>query len=558
MLNVISSSEDGWWKFLSSSSTVNFDRVEYDKNLLKQFYLNEGFYDVQITSVDLERKTNQEVNIIFSINSGKKYTFGNFNVIDENSEINEKNLLKIQNIINKKVKGFFSKKKLSNLADEIQNLFNIEKIEFVNLKIQEKKKDDNIINIDFVIRKSPRKYINIIEIKGNSITEEKVIRRNLLFAEGDALSEYKLDKSLQKLNNTGIFKDVQIQKDELDNKELLNLIIKVEEKPTGSISAGVGAGSDGAAVTTGVQEENLFGLGIKTNTNLSIGTEKISGNFTVILPDFLNSENILGYNLYLTETDFTNTGYKSNVVGNDIYTNYEIYDDVYFKIGTGLDLDKIETSESASNSYKSREGDYLTLKGFYNLVSDKRDRRFQPTRGYRNSFGQTFSIPPSEIPYIENKLTTSYYFPFSKEYIFNLKGGVSSINSLNEKDIKLSDRKFLSKSFLRGFESFGVGPIDGSEHIGGNYTAYSSISSTFPNFLPEKWNANSFLFFDVGNVWGVDYDETNDSNELRSSTGVTFEWISPLGPITFTYAEVISKDNTDVEENFSFQIGSTF
>ena len=201
----------------------------------------------------------------------------------------------------------------------------------------------------------------------------------------------------------------------------------------------------------------------------------------------------------------------------------------------------------------------MTYKTFYSVQNDKGDRVFQPTKGHRIGFGQTLGLPLSDIPYIGNSVSGSYYKPISKNFIMNLKAGANSINSLsNSKDVKLSDRKFLTNKSLRGFESFGVGPKDGSDHIGGNYSAYGSISSTFPNPFPDKWNAKSLIFLDAGNVWGVDFDDSKDKSKIRSSTGISLEWISPLGPLSFTLSETLSSANGDLEESFSFEIGSTF
>ena len=556
--DAITASENGWWKFLSNTTVANINRLEYDKQLLKNFYLDQGFYDAQIISGEIERIDNNSINIVFSINSGKIYNFGKIKVEDSNRELNDQNLENIYKIINKKLRGPYSKNSINTVVEEINDFFILNKIEFISVQTREVKNDKNNINLDFVINKTPRFYVNQIEITGNNITEEKVVRRNLTFSEGDSFANYKLIKSLNNIKNLGIFKNVTHQKSQVENSELINLVIKVEEMPTGSISAGIGAGSSGASVSTGLNETNLFGMGINSNINFSVGTEKISGTINFNIPDFNNSENDLGYELYIVDTDYSNAGYESKVIGNDIYTNYEVFEDIILNVGLGIDQDTIETKSSASNIYKSQEGDFITLKSFYNVISDKRNRRIQPSKGYRNSFGQKIAVPPSDIPYLENNISSTYYHPVSKNFVFNIKGGLKTINSLDNKDVKLSDRKFLTNKVLRGFESYGVGPIDGKDHIGGNYSAYTSVSSTIPNYLPDKWNASSIIFFDLGNVWGVDFDESMDSNHIRSSTGISLEWISPLGPINLTYAEAISKKSKDIEENFSFQIGTTF
>jgi len=174
-------------------------------------------------------------------------------------------------------------------------------------------------------------------------------------------------------------------------------------------------------------------------------------------------------------------------------------------------------------------------------------------------FGQGLAIPGSDITYIENNLNGTFYKPIYKDkYIFNFKSGIKSINSIDSEDIKLSDRKFLTNKFLRGFESNGIGPKDNKDHIGGNYAFYSSISSTVPNPLPDSWNASSSLFLDSGNVWGVDYNSELDSSKIRSSYGLSLDWLSPLGPLSFTFAQVLSKAESDLEESFSFKLGSSF
>ena len=557
LYDVISSSEHGWWKFLSGATTVNQGRLDYDEYLLKNFYLNEGFYDVQISSSEIEFISEKQATITFSINSGKQYFFSGYKIKDDENNLSKKNINDIKELLSKKIKDNYSLKTITNLKDQIYDYLNLNKVEFVKFNILGKKQENNKIFVDVVFSKSERKFVNLINVKGNSITEEEVIRRNMIFAEGDTFANHKLEKSKDNIRNTGIFEDVKTNVKKVGN-ELVDVEVSVTEQPTGNISAGVGIGSSGSSVSTGLQEKNLFGKGINVNSNLSVGTEKISGIVSFNLPDFRNTGNTFGYDFYVRSTDYDNAGYESTLAGNTASIRYQLYENLSLRTGLGFDRDKIDTNSTASALYKKREGNYMTYKGFYNLDNDMRDRKFQTTKGHKIGFGQTLAIPGSDIPYIGNDVYGSYFHPLSKEFIINLKGGLSSINALDNKDVKLSDRKFLSSRKLRGFESFGVGPKDGKDHIGGNYSAYSSISSTVPNPLPDKWNAHSRLFVDAGNVWGVDYDSSKDSDKIRSSAGVTLDWISPLGPLSFVFAETISSAHGDEEESFNFQIGSSF
>ena len=555
--DVVSSSEKGWWKFLGSSSLVNKNRINFDKNLLKRFYLNNGFYDVQITSSDINFIGNNQADITFSINSGDKYVFSKYELLDKEKNLNEKNIKDLKKIISKKLEGNYSQKKLDDINKLLNEYLRNKKIEFVTFFNKVKKTSDQRLDIEFRFVKKPRKYVNLINISGNTITEEKVIRRNLLFSEGDSFLDYKVSKSIDNIKSLRIFKDVKFKTQNSGN-EKVDLNISVEEQPTGSVSAGIGVGSSGSTVSSTIVEKNLFGKGITLDGNVSIGTEKVSGNVGLSLPDFMNTDNTFNYNIFAITTDFTNSGYESKKIGNGLSTQYNVYEDISLRTGFGIDLDKINTNDTASDLYKAREGDYLTYKGFYSISNDKRNSKFQPSKGYRIGFGQGLALPGSDITYIENNLDAAVYHSISNDYILSLKSGLNTINSIGDEDIKLSDRKFLRQSKLRGFESYGVGPKDGSDHIGGNYSAYASLSSTIPNPIPDSWNAKSFIFFDAGNIWGVDFDDSLDSNKIRSSAGVSLEWVSPLGPLSITLAENISKADGDLDEGFSFQIGSSF
>ena len=557
LIDEISSSEYGWWKFLSSSSIFSQKRLDYDKYLLREFYLNRGYYDIQIPSVDLDIASSNLLNLTFTIDSGDVYSFGSYNIIDDQNNLSVENINFIKSMVKKSLPKIYSKKKIINIKDDIYNYLNLNNIDFVNLKISENVADDNIVNLIFSFNKSNVKYIDKITVKGNSLTDEEVIRRNINMASGDQFSEYKLDKSKQNLENSQIFKKIEIKKIDKDD-ELIELEFNVEEQPTGSIAAGIGVGTNESSIGGSLNEKNLFGKGIDVNSNINLGTEKIKGNIGVKFDDFLNSDNKFLYNFYIIDTSYENAGYESTVVGNSGSVEYSIFKDISIELGLGIDFDDISANSSSSQLYKSREGKYSTFKTFYNLKKDTRDRSFNVKNGNLFSFGQSFATPLSDVPYISNNIRNSFYSELSENYVINLKTGFSSINGLDNKDIKFSDRKFISTRNLRGFESLGVGPVDNNNHIGGNYTAYASIASTFPNPLPDKWNAKSLMFFDAGNVWGVDFDKSKDSDEIRSSVGLGLDWISPLGPISFSLSNVLSKANTDKEQSFSFLLGSVF
>ena len=223
-----------------------------------------------------------------------------------------------------------------------------------------------------------------------------------------------------------------------------------------------------------------------------------------------------------------------------------------------MSYDDLETTSNASSSLQKQSGQFAELSGTYGFKYDQRDRSFMPTSGSILSFNQSLPIY-ADKPFIDNSVMASFYNSFSENYIGSSKFLLSTIHGVNNENVRISKRKSLSSRRLRGFERGKIGPVDSNDHIGGNYSASANFDLSLPNFLPESTNTDVSLFLDFGSVWGVDYDDTiDDSRKLRSSTGLSASWISPIGPMTFTFAQDLSKAETDVTESFNFNLGTTF
>ena len=367
-----------------------------------------------------------------------------------------------------------------------------------------------------------------------------------------------MEKSIDSLKALGFFNNIKIETLDSKSSGNVSLIVSVEEKATGEISAGAGYGTAGTVISFNIKEKNFLGKGVISDISMQLGTQKVLGVVSLSDPDFSDTGNSLKGAFFASQYTYDNAGYDNKVVGSNLSTTYRIFKDVNLEAGFSTDYDTIEAQSGASNLIKSREGNYLTTKFFYNVLNDKRNRKFQPTSGYTTGFGQGLATLVSEIPYLTNTVFGSFYKEFSEDFVGTIKYKAKSINAFNSKDVKLSDRIFLSDSELRSFTFRGVGPKVSNEYIGGNYSYSTNFSTTVPNGLPDKWGTKSNIFFDVANVWGKDFSEGVDSNKIRSSAGVGFEWVSPLGPISFTYAEPITKDSTDSIEKFNFKLGGIF
>lgn len=553
--DILYSSEYGWWKFMSNSTIPSESAINIDILNLKNFYLNHGYYDVQINSFSIEVLNNKYANIIYSINSGIKYYIKNIKLIEGGNTLNQKDAKYLSKYYKKFTNNTFDYSNIKKISNFIYNYLDQNNYE-LNIDTKLEKIENDKFEIIFLLsNKKNQKTVNKINIIGNNITDDSVIRNKILFSEGDKFNSLKLNQSIDKLKNTGLFKNVtSVNKNISDEK--IEIDFAVEEQPTGSISAGAGVGTSGATISSGINEKNFLGKGLELNANLNIGTQKNFGNISYINPDFENSGNTFRSTFFVENNQFDNASYENKLIGSSVSIEYEVFNKLFFNPGLSFDLDSVSVNDDASSLIKKREGDYFTSKIFYNAYKNNLNKDFQPTDGYTFGFGQSFSIF-SDIPFINNKLFGSYYNEYVENFVGSIKYKLEAINAF-DKDIKFSDRLFVSSNNLRGFSSRGIGPKIDNDYIGGNYSFYTNLSSTIPNGLPDNWNAITNIFLDTANVWGVDDNSTDDSNKLRIATGIGLSWISPLGPISFTYAIPLAKNSSDDVENFNFKIGSSF
>ena len=558
--DVISSSEDGWWKLFSASG-LNEQRIEYDKQLLKEFYKSKGFYDVQIESAFVNPNAINNFSLTFSINSGKKYKFGDVDIKINSSIYKKEDLSEVTNISNKLIRNeSYSSSTTNKLNKSIISFLESKRYTNFDLNIQENKKDEDTINVVVSLSEEPKNLINKINIKGNLITEEKVIRDNLIVAEGDNISLSKIRKSIDNIKSKQLFSKVDYKIEDSNQKNYKDLNLFVKEQATGSISAGIGYGTNGAMFEASINEKNFLGQGVNLNFTGRVSTEKVSGELSYVDPNFNNSNKELDSSLFSQVDDYKNSSYHNKKIGSRFATKYEIYEDIYFRPNFNLQVDKLETSSSASSLLKSREGSFLTTGVGYNFFIDQRDSKFSPTSGFLSYFDQNIATFFSDIPTLQTSVGSTFYKELINEkFVGSAKLRLSNVVAFNNKDVKLSDRLYVSSNDLRGFESRGVGPVDNGDHIGGNNLAAISLKSTFPNPIPEGLKANTFVFYDMGNVWGADYSDIISGNsKIRSSTGVALDLMSPVGPLSFTYSIPISKSSTDKEQKFLFNLGSSF
>ena len=555
--NIIISEEYKFWKFLSGKKYLNENLINYDKRLLNNFYKNKGFFNVVIESSFANYLGNDEFEIIYNISSGKKFYFNEFD-LNLPIDYERANFQQLDKIF-KELKGEnYSLNSIDKILKEIDKIVLNEQFEFLKSTVKESI-EDNLINLTFDIGESEKFYVGKINILGNNITREEVIRNNLLVDEGDAFNELLQTRTLNNLKSLNFFSKVEseILDIENENKKIIN--ITVEEKPTGEIMAGAGVGTGGGTFAFGVSENNFLGRGIEFSSDISVSAESLKGIISMNNPNYKGSNRSLNTSLESTITDrLKNFGYKSNKTGFSVGSGFEFYDDLYWNTGVSSYVEKLDTDNTASASMKKQEGSYFDTFFNHTFSYDKRNQRYKTSDGYISRFTQNIPLI-SESYTLTNSYDYKIYNEWLDENVFSIGFFGKTSNSLSGKNVKLSDRLYLPASKLRGFESGKVGPKDGADYIGGNYAASINIATSLSQILPNSQNTNFSIFFDAGNVWGIDYSSSlSDESKIRSSVGIAVDFFTPVGPLNFSLSEPITKGKNDITESFRFNLGTTF
>ncbi len=554
--DVIASTEDKFWKVISNNSNLSENLINLDRRLLTNYYKSLGYYDVKISSNIAEINKAGNADLVYSIEEGTRYTINKISTkIDE---VFDKNLFFPLNKEFKKYVGdYYSPFKIKKLLEELDRLIEFNNLQFVEHNVKEDVKNDSI-NITLNIFEGPKNLVERINITGNNVTNEDVIRGELILDEGDPFVNLSLEKSIAKIKARNIFNDVTYEINDGSENNLKIININVEERPTGEISAGAGVGTSGGTIAFNIKENNWLGQGKSIGLEIQADEESLIGDFRYTDPNYNFLGNSITYSFSSEKNDKPDLGFENSIVAAAIGTSFEQYKDVKVRLGLKASHDDLQTEDSASAALKKQNGTYSELTGNYGFTFDKRDKAFMPTSGSIFTFGQAIPLAADKA-FITNTISSSFYKSLSENIIGSAKIYLASINGLGGEDVRISKRRGISSSRLRGFEKNKVGPVDGSDHVGGNYVAALNFETNLPNVLPENSNADLGLFLDFGNVWGVDYDSSIDeSSKIRSSTGVTVNWLSPIGPLNFVISQNLSKADTDVTESFTFNLGTTF
>jgi outer membrane protein insertion porin family len=560
----IQTKETRWYRFLTSDDTYDPDRLTFDRELLRRFYLKRGYADFRVASAVAElSRDRKNFFVTFTVEEGARYRLRETLL---ESSLKDLSVDELKANVSTEVGDWYNADKVEESIQQLTDAIGSLGYAFVEIRPRlDIDRDDRSISLTFEITEGPRVYVERIDIHGNFRTLDEVVRREFRLAEGDAFNTAKIRRSRQKIRNLGFFEKVEITNREGSASDTTIVDVDVAEQATGELSFGAGFSSlDGPLADVSIRERNLLGRGqdLLTRFTLAGRRQEIELQFTE--PYFLDKELSAGFDVFNRETDQqSESSFDEDSIGAGVRMGYAITDFLGHTLRYGLRRDKIEdVDDDASRFIRDQEGTTVTSLVGHSLLYDKRDNRFEPTEGYFLRLSNDLAGLGGDQEYLRSRVGGGTFYSFSEKVIGSLTGETGYIFGLGQ-DLRISDRFFVGGQNLRGFGTAGVGPRDSAsdDALGGNVFLTSTADVSVPLGLPSEFNIKGSVFTDVGTLFDVDDDGSEvegDDFSLRASVGMGLTYVSPLGPIRVDYAIPVLREDFDEKESFRFSFGTRF
>lgn len=569
LASVIASKESSIFRFFSSDDVYDENRVLYDQELLRQFYMNNGYADFSVHSVDTELSQKQDSFVLtFSMEEGEKYSYG---TVDITSAIPDVKLDNLRSIIKIKPGQQYNLSELESTVEELTNYLGDHGYAFVDIEFNiSKDSQKKSSNIQFTVSESSKLYINRIDIKNNTRTLDKVIRREFRISEGDPYNQSKLMRSKQRINNLGYFNSVNFKNTPSEYKDKLNVEVEVEEKSTGYINFGVGYDtSNGPIGMIKATESNFLGRGQEVGLGFSKAKRSTDIDFNFTEPRFMDLPLSAGIEVFRSTYDKNkNSNYEQKNIGTKLSLGYELNEHLYHSVYYTIKKEEIsKVSDKASRFIKEEAGKHITSLVGQSFTYDKLDSRIAPTNGYILNLTQDFAGVGGTTKYIKHDISAKRYFPiYKKDVVLGLFASAGNIHSWSKKGIRLSDRYFIGSDRFRGFDISGIGPRDkgvDADSLGGTSYYLMTAELNFPLGLPKEMGIKGALFADAGSLFGsstkgVDRNSIHYDTYMRASYGAGVIWTSSFTQIRLDYGVPFRKKKYDDVKHFRVQMGAGF
>jgi outer membrane protein insertion porin family len=584
--SVIDTKESRWYRFLSNSDTYDPDRITYDRELLRKYYLSEGYADFRVTSAVAELTPDRDGFVVtFTVDEGERYNFGKVDVDIKLKDLPKEQVLPLLTVHEGDwYDANAVERSISILTDALGN----RGYAFVEIKPQiTRNRDARTLDITFNVQQGPEVYVERIDIVGNVRTLDKVIRREMRLVEGDAFNTNKLNRSKERIKNLGFFKKVETATAQGSAPDKTVVTVEVEEQSTGELSLGVGfSTTDGPLADITLRERNFLGRGqdMQIGTVVSFRSQQVNLSFTE--PYFLDSNVAAGFDLFEIKTSPTASffsgvtpAYQQFSYGGSLRAGYQLTENLRQTLKyTARSDDITDVQSDASLFIALQQGTHLTSSIGQVLLYDRRDNRIDPTSGWYASLGSDFAGVGFGVDYVRNKISAGYYYPVAPGWVLSFTGEAGDIFGWGGQEVLLQDRFFVGGDNLRGFAPAGIGPRDelSQDALGGNKYYVGSVSESVPLGLPKELGLSGRVWTDFGSLW--DNDQKNlvltpqqlaaagissqpqivDNPAIRISSGIGVSWASPVGPVRVDLGVPIKRESFDKTQFFRVSFGTKF
>ena len=559
----IATKESRWYRFLSNADSYDPDRMAYDRELLRRFYLRNGFADFRVKSAVAEvGDSGENFFLTFSLEEGEQYDFGDIDIV---SKIPDIDIEPLKDLIFMRSGDVYDASIIDDTVLALTDAVGDYGFTFVEIRPQVKKDRENkIINIQLQIEEAPKAYVERIDIRGNVRTLDKVLRREFKLVEGDAFNASKLRRTRRNIQSLGFFSNLNIENVPGSAPDKTIVEVDVEEQSTGSLSFGGGySTAEGALGQINLNERNFLGRGQEVDISLSLSMKKQNYDISFTEPYFLGRALTAGFDLFHTRRDFEDeSSYDLKDTGFGLRSGYKLTE--RWAQGWRYNFSRQRVANvkaNASQSVKKMKGEYYISELGQTISYDARDSIADTTKGYLVSLKTDLAGLGGDVRHFKTSVKGAYYFPITKKVDTVISGEMGGIVGIG-KDVRSVDRFYLGGRSLRGFEYAGIGPRDRTtkDSLGGQHFMSGTVEVSFPLGLPPQFGIKGAAYTDFGYLSHVDDDTNNihDSGNLRASVGVGIGWKSPVGPIRLDFAHAFLKENYDETEVFSFNFGTRF
>jgi outer membrane protein insertion porin family len=561
---VIQTTESAWYRFFTSDDTYDPDRLAFDQELLRRFYLARGYADFQVVSAIAElTPAGDEFFITFTLEEGPQYKFGNIAI---DSRIKDLGTEQLQPLVETKEGEVYNAEQVERTIQKLTDKVGELGYAFAEINPEIRKNPDTLtIDLTYAIDEGQRVYVERIDISGNVRTLDEVIRREFRLAEGDAFNTALLRRSRQRIQNLGYFDQVEVKTEPGSAPDRVVIDVRVTERSTGELSFGAGYSTqDGVLGDIRLRERNLLGRGQDVTANFTVSQRRQDIEFSFTEPYFLDRDLAAGIDLFRSRTDFqSESSFDERTTGGTLRLGYPLTENLRHAVRYTLRQDEIaNVDDDASRFIRDEEGDRITSLIGQTFSYDRRDVRFLPSEGYYLKLDQDVAGLGGDNRFVRHEGRADYFYPFFPDVVLNLGVGGGYIFGFAGEDVGIANRFFIGGNTLRGFSFGGIGPRDEEtdDALGGNLYYVGTAELRFPLGLPEDLRMFGRTFVDAGTLTEIDVsgDELEDTGNLRVGAGIGLSWLSPLGPLSIDFAQALKKDSGDNTETFRLSFGTRF